>query len=156
MLDTTEFHLNVQYAIPVPELSRQQLRAWAVRALKSAYARDEHEFTSAEISIRFVDKDEALSLNKLYRDKTYAPNVLTFEYGIDPLGTIRGDIILCWPVLQAEAEEQGKELKDHAAHLVIHGVLHALGYDHIDEEQAELMESLEIEILQQIKIANPY
>ena len=151
-----ELQLSVQYATPVPELSRQQVRAWVVRALNSAYAQDEHEFESAELNLRFVDSDEALALNRSYRDKDYAPNVLSFEYGVAPLGTLRGDIVICWPILQAEAKEQGKSAKDHAAHLVVHGTLHTLGYDHLDDEQAEHMEALEIAILQQMKIANPY
>lgn len=151
-----ELHFSVQYGVDIPELSRQQLRAWAMRALRAAYTRDELDFESAELTLRFVEKDEAQSLNQTYRDKDYAPNVLTFEYGVDPLGTIRGDIIICWPVLQEEAQQQAKPLKNHAAHLVIHGVLHALGYDHLDDEQAQDMESLEITVLEQLSMPNPY
>lgn len=145
---------SVQYAVDVPELSRQKLRAWALRAVKAAHQEVDFEF--AELTCRFVDKAEAITLNQSYRHKDYAPNVLTFEYGIDELKTVRGDIIICVPILQSEAKEQHKTLEQHAAHLLIHGVLHALGYDHIEEQEAEEMEALETKIMTEIGFPNPY
>lgn len=145
---------SVQYAVEVPELSRQKLRAWALRAVKAAHTDREFEFVT--LTCRFVDKPEAITLNQSYRQKDYAPNVLTFEYGIDTLQTVHGDIIICVPVLQAEAKEQHKTFEQHAAHLLIHGVLHALGYDHIDEDEAQEMEALEARILAEIGYPNPY
>src|SRR5690606_15501032 len=106
--------------------------------------------------LRLVDADEGQTLNRQFRDRDYATNVLTFEYGWDDDNGIAGDIVLCVPVLHREAAEQGKTLLDHAAHLTVHGVLHALGYDHIDPDEAAEMESLETRILAQMKIANPY
>ncbi|WP_071058349.1 rRNA maturation RNase YbeY [Pelistega sp. MC2] len=145
---------TVQYTVAIPELSRQQLRAWALRAAKAAH--QDVAFDVAELTLRFVDTEEAIALNKAYREKDYAPNVLTFEYGIDELDTVRGDIIICVPILKQEAQQQHKTLKQHAAHLVIHGVLHALGYDHIEEADAQEMEALEAKILADIGFPNPY
>lgn len=151
-----DLQFSVQYAIAAPVLSRQQLRAWAMRAVKAAQTHGKIEFERAELSLRIVDLAEAKELNRSYRKKDYAPNVLSFEYGVDPLGVVRGDIVICLPILEQEAQEQKKLLKDHAAHLLIHGVLHALGYDHFTQTLAEEMEMLEIAILQQMAIANPY
>ncbi|NOL49348.1 rRNA maturation RNase YbeY [Pelistega europaea] len=145
---------SVQYAVEVPELSRQKLRAWALQAIKAAH--EEVEFEFAELTCRFVDKPEAIELNKTYRQKDYAPNVLTFEYGLDELQTVRGDIIICVPILRTEAHEQHKTFEQHAAHLLVHGVLHSLGYDHIEEEEAQHMEALETHILKKIGFPNPY
>ncbi|WP_159991049.1 rRNA maturation RNase YbeY [Pelistega ratti] len=145
---------SVQYTIEIPELTRQQLRSWAYRAVKKAHQHIDFDF--AELTLRFVEKEEAIALNKAYRSKDYPPNVLTFEYGVDELGTIRGDIVICLPILQEEAKQQHKTLKQHTAHLLIHGVLHALGYDHMTEEEAEEMEALEIEILKEAGFPNPY
>ena len=149
-------HFSVQYGVEAPELSRQQLRSWAMRAVLAAHADYPDEFTHAELTLRLVDTEEGKTLNAGYRHKDYATNVLTFEYGVDPEGTARGDIILCLDVLKKEAAEQHKTLKNHAAHLVIHGTLHALGYDHIENDEAEHMESLEIAILAKLGIENPY
>ncbi len=147
---------TVQYAVEVPELSRQQLRSWALKAVQAAWQDCPDEFQRAELTLRLVDADEGRSLNASYRNKDYATNVLTFEYGVDPEGTARGDIILCLEVLEKEAAEQGKPLKHHAAHLVVHGTLHALGYDHISNDEAEHMEAMEIAILTRLHIENPY
>ena len=147
---------TVQYAVDAPELSRQQLRAWALKAVQAASRDCPDAFQRAELTLRLVDADEGRSLNASYRNKDYATNVLTFEYGVDPEGTARGDIILCLEVLEKEAAEQGKPFKNHAAHLVVHGTLHALGYDHIDHDEAEHMETMEIAILKRLHIENPY
>jgi probable rRNA maturation factor len=108
------------------------------------------------LALRLVDADEGRALNREFRGKDYATNVLTFEYGTDPDGQASGDIVLCVPVLRREADEQGKPLLAHAAHLVIHGVLHALGYDHLEPVEAEEMEALEIAILARMGLPDPY
>lgn len=152
---------TVQYATEAPELPRWRLRRWAQRAVEFTAAEeaellDTPRFQRAELTLRLVDADEGRALNNSYRQRDYATNVLTFEYGVDPTGTVGGDIVLCVPVLHKEAAEQGKPLLAHAAHLTIHGVLHALGYDHLDDEDAEEMEALETRILASLRIPNPY
>lgn len=153
--------LAVQYATPAPELPRWRLRRWAQRAVEQAAAEeaallDQPRYRHVELTLRLVDADEGLALNRDFRERDYATNVLTFEYGIDPDGTASGDIVLCVPVLHREAEEQGKPLLAHAAHLTVHGVLHALGYDHIEEDDARDMEALETRILAGLHIPDPY
>ncbi len=141
--------LSVQYPDPRLKdlLTRQQLRRWVQAAL----------FAPAELAIRFVDAEEGRALNRDYRGKDYATNVLTFAYTEDQdAAATQADIILCTDVLQREAEEQNKPLTAHAAHLVVHGVLHAQGYDHETEEEANEMEGIEAEILAGLGIENPY
>lgn len=142
-------------------LSQTQIQQWVQAVFTEAlavYSEAEMSppFTQAAFTLRFCDEIEARQLNKQYRDKDYATNVLTFEYGIDATGTLSGDIVICVAVLEKEAVEQQKPFLHHTAHLCVHGVLHALGYDHIIEADAEDMESLEIDILQQLEIPNPY
>lgn len=142
-------------------LSQTQVEHWVQTAFTEALAVYSEAdmsppFTHVAFTLRFCDEIEAKQLNKQYRDKDYATNVLTFEYGIDATGTLSGDIVICIAVLEKEAIEQQKPFLHHAAHLCVHGVLHALGYDHIIETDAEDMESLEIDILQQLEIPNPY
>jgi probable rRNA maturation factor len=142
-----EFSLAVQYASEADELpARAQIRRWVAAAL-------EH---GAEITVRIVDADEARALNQDYRDKTYVPNVLTFEYGEMAPGVLGGDVVICAPVVEREAREQGKRLKDHYAHMTIHGVLHLQGYDHNEPAEAGIMESREAAILERFRIPNPY
>lgn len=114
------------------------------------------DFINAEITLRLVDAAEGQELNRQFRHKDYATNVLTFEYGTDEYDILRADIVICLPVLQQEAQEQGKSFKDHFSHLLVHGVLHALGFDHESDEEAEEMEALEVEILSHFQIKNPY
>lgn len=153
--------LSVQYATEAPELPRWRLRRWARRAVESA-AREEAallpapRYVRAELTLRLVDAAEGQALNHGYRERDYATNVLTFEYGIDPAGTASGDIVLCVPVLRREAADQGKPPLAHAAHLTVHGVLHALGYDHLEEDDARAMEALETRILASLGIPDPY
>ena len=124
--------------------AKLQFKKWAKAALR----------VDTEVTIRIVDAQEALELNSTYRGKDYATNVLTFPLTETP--HLMGDIIICAPVVVAEAAAQNKALEAHFAHLTVHGVLHLHGYDHETEPQAELMESLEITILQKLGYANPY
>jgi probable rRNA maturation factor len=142
-----EFSLAVQFASGANELpSRAQVRRWVAAALEYP----------AEITVRIVDADEAQALNQDYRDKAYVPNVLTFEYGEISTGVLGGDVVICAPVVEREAREQGKPMKDHYAHMTIHGVLHLQGYDHIEPADADIMESREAAILKRFRIPNPY
>lgn len=114
----------------------------------------------AEINIRFTDNEEIQQLNRDFRQKDRPTNVLSFPFEVpDFLEAeifILGDIIIAMPVIVTEAEEQQKAINDHLAHMVVHGTLHLLGFDHIDEEEAEEMEALEIAILAKLGIDNPY
>ena len=141
--------LSLQYADPRARahVTRPEVRRWAQAAL----------LAPAELTIRFVDAEEGRTLNRDYRGKDYATNVLTFAYTEDEDAELtQADIILCTDVLEKEAAEQGLTIGAHAAHLVVHGVLHAQCYDHEDDTEAAEMEALEIEILAGLGIANPY
>ncbi|CAH0133546.1 Endoribonuclease YbeY [Massilia sp. Bi118] len=114
----------------------------------------------AELAIRFVDAAEGQVLNRDYRHKDYATNVLTFAYNegeeLADDEPVQADIVLCTDVLQREAEEQKKTVEEHVAHLVVHGVLHAQGYDHEHDEEAEEMEQLERDIMEALGYPDPY
>jgi probable rRNA maturation factor len=113
-------------------------------------------FADAELTVRFVDEDEGRSLNRSYRKKDYATNVLTFAYAESEDDPVTGDLILCCPVVEREANEQGKPLEAHYAHLIVHGTLHAQGYDHEIESEAQEMESIETDIMQSLGFSDPY
>ena len=109
----------------------------------------------AEITVRIVDAEEGQALNRDFRKKDYATNVLTFDYTQAPLVT--ADLVLCAPVVAKEAKEQGKTLQAHYAHLIVHGTLHAQGWDHeTSKADAEAMEAREIDILSGLGFKNPY
>jgi probable rRNA maturation factor len=110
---------------------------------------------AAEITVRVVDTPEAQALNLQYRAKNYATNVLTFDYALSPV--LCADIVLCAPVLASEAQAQAKDLKGHYVHMLVHGTLHAMGYDHErSQQELERMEALEVIVLQGLGVGNPY
>lgn len=126
-------------------LPRHQVTRW----LRHALARD------AEITVRIVGAEEGRTLNHAYRQKDYATNVLTFDYTQEPM--VCADLVLCAPVVEQEARENGKTLQAHYAHLLVHGALHAQGWDHeTSEADAEAMEAREIEVLARLGFDNPY
>jgi probable rRNA maturation factor len=131
-------------------IARADIRRWVQAA----------QFAPAELTIRFVGEDEGRELNRDYRGKDYATNVLTFAYAEgeemaddDP---VQADIVLCIDVLLKEADERKIPVTQHAAHLIVHGVLHAQGYDHEDDDEAAEMEGLETEILAELGFPDPY
>jgi probable rRNA maturation factor len=126
-------------------LSRARVKRWMEMALQRP----------GELSVRIVGAEEGQSLNRQYRGKDYATNVLTFDYTREPV--VSADLVLCGPVVEAEAREQGKSLEEHYAHLLVHGTLHAQGYDHeLGEAEAMEMEALEILLLAALGYPNPY
>ena len=126
-------------------LSRSRVTRWIRHALA----------VDAEITVRIVDAEEGRKLNREYRQKDYATNVLTFDYQQEP--TVMADLVLCAPVVEREAQEQNKTLEEHYAHLLVHGTLHAQGWDHeTSEEDADEMEAYETDILAELGYADPY
>lgn len=145
--------LDVQFASPAladkwhDQITKPKLKKWVGTAL----------LEDATITIRFVGRAEGRKLNAAYRQKDYATNVLTFPYEEQPgIDHLFADIIICPPVVEKEAKEQGKAFLQHLTHLIIHGTLHAQGFDHEDEVEAQAMEELEIAILKKLKQPNPY
>jgi len=127
-----------------------QFRSWVEAALQREYA-------SLEQTIRVVDRDEGGDLNRRYRGKQSATNVLAFPYDGAQLGyDCLGDLVICAPVVVDEADRQGKPVDAHWAHLVVHGMLHLQGFDHHDDAERERMEALEIKILGGLGYTNPY
>jgi probable rRNA maturation factor len=112
----------------------------------------------AELTIRLVDEPESQELNREYRQKDKPTNVLSFPADLPDIVNLPllGDLIICAPVVAKEAEEQQKPLESHWAHMVVHGTLHLLGYDHIDENDANIMEAIETDVLAAMSIACPY
>jgi probable rRNA maturation factor len=145
--------IDVQYAVAQTASlpNSQQLCSWAQAVL------DRHQ-SNGSLSIRITDETEITELNREYRHQDKPTNVLSFPMDLpEDLGiSMLGDIAICAPVVEKEATEQNKLLDSHWAHMVIHGTLHLLGYDHINDDEAEEMESLEIEIMQGLGYKNPY
>ncbi|WP_137820136.1 rRNA maturation RNase YbeY [Pseudomonas sp. 2FG] len=144
--------LDLQNASTASSPSAAEFRLWCELALRQRSA-------SSELTIRLVDEPEARELNHSYRHKDYATNVLSFPADVpDELLDIPllGDLVICVPVVAREAAEQGKTLEAHWAHLVIHGCLHLLGYDHIEDEEAAEMEGLEQQLLAELGHPDPY
>jgi len=126
-------------------LSPARVRKWVAMALDAP----------AEIAVRIVGAEEGQALNRQYRGKNYATNVLTFDYAREPV--VSADLVLCAPVVEREAREQGKTLEAHYAHLLVHGALHAQGYDHeAGQREALKMEALEVLLMGVLGFPNPY
>ena len=125
------------------------LRAWVAAAMQTP---------GRSVVLRYVDAEESQALNKAYRGRDKPTNVLSFPFELPPGvdDPHLGDLVICVPVVEAEARAQDKSLMAHHAHMVIHGLLHLQGFDHISEEEAACMEALEIEILRQLGYGNPY
>ena len=155
-LSAHKLSLAVQYASDVQIMpTRAQLRRW----VKSALQRD------VRMTLRIVDETEGRELNKRYRGKDYATNVLTFVYDDEPTphglplsgeGVLSGDAVICAPVVEREAAAQHKDLLAHYAHLAIHAALHLQGYDHEDDSDAAEMEALEAALMLKLHFPNPY
>lgn len=136
---------TLQLACEAPGLpSRRRLRTWAAAALRR----------KAHVTVRIVGTREGRRLNREFRGRDYATNVLTFVY--DDARPLHGDIALCAPVVAREARAQGKSLDAHYAHLVMHGILHLQGYDHVDPEEADAMEARETALLAKLGFPDPY
>lgn len=154
----THLQVSVGYAVPRAGLpAPASFRKWVVASLSG-------RIRQADLAIRLVDDKEGRALNRHYRGKDYATNVLSFPADVGagiklPKGVkmpLLGDLVLCAPVIAREAGEQGKTLLSHYAHLTVHGVLHLLGWNHEDDREAECMEQLEREILAELGIDDPY
>ena len=146
MSNAPKLSLAVQYASDAADMpTRAQFRRWAQRAV----------LRDVQVALRIVDEAEGRELNRDYRSKDYATNVLTFTYDeiSEPL---YGDIVICAPVVAREAREQHKELQAHYAHLMVHAMLHLQGYEHEDEQEAAEMEKIETAILAELGYADPY
>lgn len=144
--------LDLQIAIDSDRLpSQAQFETWVRLALGNT-------MLVAELTIRLVDKRESQMLNHTYRGKDKPTNVLSFpfESPAEVELPLLGDLVICVPVVETEALQQNKTLESHWAHMVVHGCLHLLGYDHIDDAEAEEMESLETQLIESIGFPNPY
>ena len=138
--------LSLQFADPRhrEHLPRHKVARWIRAALE----------LPGEITVRIVDAEEGQTLNREYREKDYATNVLTFDYSQDPV--VCADLVLCAPVVEDEARREGKDLAAHYAHLLVHGTLHAQGFDHEVEDEALAMEAREREVLAALGFPDPY
>lgn len=144
--------VEVQYAVTDELLpTKNDIKRWAVAAIGD-------RMTHAELTVRLVDEAESTQLNENFRHKQGSTNVLSFPMEcVEGIGLpLLGDIAICAQVVEREATAQNKEVVAHYAHMVVHGVLHLLGYDHIESEQAEYMEKLETEILGRLGYPDPY
>ncbi|SMC37642.1 rRNA maturation RNase YbeY [Polynucleobacter kasalickyi] len=155
-MPSQKYLVNTQFASTAiqnkwePLLANAQLKKWIKAACKLPF----------EFTLRLVNAKEGLALNQAYRDGDHATNILTFSLNDEDSDltkdTILADFVFCMPVIEKEAKAQGKEVLHHFIHLLVHGVLHAQGFDHEDPIEAEAMEALEIAILHRLKLENPY
>jgi len=153
--------VNIQYAVSGQGLpAAEQIERWAQAALCASRQADAID---TELTVRIIDAAESAALNETFRKRPGPTNILSFPYEAPACELFEadapnylGDIAICAPVVEREAREQHKDLTAHWAHMVVHGSLHLLGYDHIDAAEAEAMEALEINILARIGYANPY
>jgi probable rRNA maturation factor len=145
-MTAADLQLSLQFADPAhrADLPRHRVARWLRAALGGP----------AQITVRVVGEEEGLALNRNYRGQDHATNVLTFDYEQTPV--VVADLVLCAPVVAREALEQGVALADHYAHLLVHGALHALGHDHLDDAEAAVMEARESEIMLGLGLADPY
>ena len=148
-----KLQVDIQTASVEPAPEEDDIRRWIAAALAGG-ARS----ADSEICVRLVDRDEMSKLNRDYRAKEGPTNVLSFPSDLpaEVELPLLGDIIICAPLVRTEAAQQHKSLRAHWAHLTVHGTLHLLGYDHIEEHQAAAMEALETRILEQLNFACPY
>jgi probable rRNA maturation factor len=147
-------HINVQAIRVKTPVSERLIKSWVRAALQAPAKQTKRtDGPASELTIRFVGSTEGQHLNDQFRKKGYATNVLTFSYSKNPLVA---DIVLCTPVLRREAKAQQKTLIAHTAHLVVHGVLHARGFDHETASEANKMEACERQILHSLGFADPY
>ncbi|MBS0577350.1 MAG: rRNA maturation RNase YbeY [Proteobacteria bacterium] len=147
-----QLDVAVSYGLPRKGLpAAASFRKWVAAALENRILR-------ADVCLRLVDEREGRSLNRHYRGKNYATNVLSFPAEIpeNVKLPLLGDIVLCAPVIAREAREQHKELNAHYAHLTVHGILHLLGFDHDDEREADIMETIERGVLAVLGLPDPY
>lgn len=147
-------HVDVQEAVPAGQFDlpdEDDIRRWLEPVLAP-------RMDAAELSVRIVDEQEITGLNERYRHKPGPTNVLSFPFEADiPLEVpLLGDLVICAAVVEREAREQNKSVAAHWAHMLVHGTLHLLGYDHVTDAQAHEMESTEIQVLQQLGFSNPY
>lgn len=153
-----DLDLDLQIACEAAELpALADFSRWVAQALQGAHYSPPQDMPT-ELTLRIVDAAESRELNSTYRGKDKPTNVLSFPFeGPEdiPLALL-GDLVICAPVVQQEAAEQNKAITAHWAHMVIHGTLHLLGYDHIEEQQAQQMEALEVQILASLGFADPY
>lgn len=149
-----DLHLSRSHGLSARGIpQRASFQAWVEAALRGARRR-----RTTELSIRLVDADEGRELNRQFRNRDYATNVLSFPSDLPPGMTLPliGDLAICMPVVIRETEEQGKSMRDHLAHMTVHGTLHLLGFDHETDADAERMEALERHILGTFGINDPY
>lgn len=143
--------VEIQYASPALE---KKVSALASSTLIKKWVRASIN-RPGNLTVRFVNRTEGQLLNSQFRTKAYATNVLTFTYGINQR-ELAADIVLCMPVVTSEARDQGKAVKAHLAHLVVHGCLHAAGLDHMTQQGAKVMEAREVAILKNLGFSDPY
>ena len=143
--------VEIQYASPALE---KKVSALASSTLIKKWIRASVTH-SGHLTVRFVNRTEGQALNSQFRAKAYATNVLTFTYGISQR-ELAADIVLCMPVITSEARDQGKAVKAHLAHLIVHGCLHAAGLDHMTQQDAKAMEAREVAILKNLGFSDPY